>query len=353
MRTVDMHKKVLVFGAVVLAVVGTASAQVLVCEDFSYADGSLVPNGGWSTHSGTAGTLLVSGGQAVVEHGTPSEDANITFTAVAGNVYFGLDFSVDDLGAPYAGGDNEYFAHFREGFNFSARLDVVPPTGLGDYTVGIASDDSTADAIWPADLTYGITYRAIVRYDQDANIAELWIDATVATDPSILGDDQPDPGDTVVSVALRQSDSSVNETVRVDNVTVGLTFGDNLGTGACTGGTQTVRTAAVPNPGTLSPGGQPNVGTTWNPTVTAAGSITDVLILSPVADPGTVTAFGTLLCTIPGPGLIITAAPATPFAVPIPNDPTFVGAAVCTQGAGFDATWALTLTNALDLVIGG
>ncbi len=202
------------------------NAAVIAFDNFDYADGSLVGNGGWAGHSGTAGDLLVSSGQVVVEHGSPSEDANLAFTPVAGVVYYGLDFTVDDLGAPYSGTDNEYFAHFRQGTNFSARLDIVAPTGGGDFTVGIASDESTADTIWATDLMFGTTYRAVVSYDQDANIAELWIDATFETDTSILGEDRSDPGDSVSSFALRQSDSSENETVRVDGLVLGTTFDD-------------------------------------------------------------------------------------------------------------------------------
>ncbi|NNF16545.1 MAG: hypothetical protein HKN70_07335, partial [Gammaproteobacteria bacterium] len=204
-----------------------ASAAILAFDNFDYADGSLVPNGGWATHSGTAGDLLVSGGQVVVQHGTPSEDANIEFTGVAGDIYYGLDFTVNASGM-IIGTDNEYFAHFRvaDSFDFSARLDVVSATSGGDFTVGIASDDSTADAIWGTDLDFGVTYRAVVKYDQVNNIATLWIDALFASDTSIVGDDRADPGDMVNSFALRQSDSDLNETVLVDNLVIGSTFDD-------------------------------------------------------------------------------------------------------------------------------
>jgi hypothetical protein len=201
-------------------------ATVLAFDNFDYPDGSLVPNGGWTNHSGASGDLLVSSEQVVVQHGTPSEDANLAFATTAGDVYYGIDFSVDAISAPTWGTDNEYFAHFRTGFNFTARLDVVGPTGVGDFSVGIASDDSTADAIWATDLTFGTTYRAVVRYDQDGNQAQLWINAALESDTSILGDDQSDPGDTIDSFALRQSDSDNNETVRVDGLVVGMTFDD-------------------------------------------------------------------------------------------------------------------------------
>ena len=220
------HMKKTLF-ALPLLLAASSHASIIAFDNFDYGDGSLVPNGGWASHSGTAGDLLVSGGQAVVQHGTPSEDANLAFTAVGGTIYFGLDFSVDDLGAPYSGTNNEFFAHFKDnGTNFAARLDIVAPAGSGDFTVGIASDESTADAIWATDLSFDTVYRAIVGYNQSTNLAQLWIDATLSTGTSILGEDRSDPGDTVTQFALRQSDSSENETVRVDGLVIGTTFDD-------------------------------------------------------------------------------------------------------------------------------
>lgn len=213
--------------SVLVAASSTAYGQVIAFDNFDYADGSLVPNGGWANHSGNAGDLLVSGGQVVVQHGTPSEDAHMGFSGVSGNVFYGIDFSVNASGN-ITGTDHEYFAHFRQSGtnNFSARLDVVAGTSGGNYTVGIASDESTADAIWATDLRFGVTYRAVVRYDQDANIAELWIDASLSSDSSILGEDRPDPGDPVDQFSLRQSDSDLNETVTVDGLVIGNSFDD-------------------------------------------------------------------------------------------------------------------------------
>ncbi len=233
MKTMMTRKDSMVLGSVclvagaVFAAATPAQADVIAFDNFDYPDGSLVPNGGWANHAGTPGDLLVSGGQVMVQHGFPSEDAHLAFTRVSGMVFYGINFSVADLGHPYSGTDNEYFAHFRGGpFDFSARLDIVEAPDGGDFSVGIASDESTADAIWATDLSYGVVYRAVVGYDQDANIAQLWIDATLSTDPSILGEDRTDPGDTVVSFALRQSDSSMNELVRVDGLVIGRSFED-------------------------------------------------------------------------------------------------------------------------------
>ena len=213
---------------------------VLASEDFSYGDGALVGNGAWVNHSGTPGDLAVSGGAVTVNSdGSTSEDAHTIFAGSTGTVYFGIDFTVS-ASAPAAGTDTEYFAHFMADgtFNFRGRLDIVAATGGGDFSVGIASDDSTADAIWATDLSYGTTYRAVVGYDQDTNIATLWIDAASMASTSIVGDDDGGPGDAIDSFALRQSNSDYDETIIVDNLTVATTF-DEANTG-------------VPEPGSLA-----------------------------------------------------------------------------------------------------
>lgn len=231
--------KKLVCGMMMLGLLGvTANASVIAYDTFSYPDGSLVPNGGWANHSGTTGDLQVVSGQAVVQHGVPSEDVHLAFAPVAGKIWYGLDFSVDSNAGTF-GSDFEYFAHFTDGgtFNFRGRLDIVAPGGGGDFSVGLSTLGSTADATWGTDLDFDTVYRAIVSFDQDANIAQLWIDAALESDTSILGTDQPDPGASILWMALRQSDSDLNETIRVDNLVVGTSFGDVL---------------VVPEPGTLA-----------------------------------------------------------------------------------------------------
>jgi len=207
-------------------------ASPIVSDTFTYADGDLttVSGGTWSNHSGSGSFIQVAAEEAVLTHGGGSrEDANIMFgTKTSGSIYYGIDISVDDLGAPYTGTDNEYFAHFKNDVNFSflARLDVVQSTGGGDYSVGIASFDSTADAVWPTDLDFDTVYRMVVQYDIDADLARLWVDPASTSDLSILGTDGTGTGIIINQFALRQSFSSANETVRVDNLVVSRDFGD-------------------------------------------------------------------------------------------------------------------------------
>jgi hypothetical protein len=199
-------------------------------EDFSYADGSLTANPNWSDYSGTPLDMLVSGGQAVVlQDGSRSEDAGIEFTPVSGDVYYSFDFTLNDPGAGITGTDFEYFASFKDdAFILNGRLDIVAPASGGDFSLGLATSASTADATWGSDLTFGTTYRVTVRYSQDNNIAELWVDASSATDTSITSSDEGAPGTTVSQFILRQSGSSSDETILVDNLTVATTFAETL-----------------------------------------------------------------------------------------------------------------------------
>tara|TARA_B100000809_G_scaffold56721_1_gene52732 strand:+ start:27577 stop:28500 length:924 start_codon:yes stop_codon:yes gene_type:complete len=217
-----MEKKYF-FTLLMTLITAVSFGQVIIAEDFSYTDGSLVGNSTWENVSGTAGDLLVTSGQAVVQHGTPSEDVKITFAEVSGDIYVGFDFTVDDLGAPYSGGtDYEYFVHL----GFKARMDIQAGTTGGDFTVGISSGGSTAEATLATDLTFGQTYRAIIKFDQVTGTAQLWISPAVSTDTSISGSGVG--AFTIPSFDLRQSDSSENETIRVDDLMIGQTFNDVL-----------------------------------------------------------------------------------------------------------------------------
>jgi hypothetical protein len=202
-----------------------------ITENFTYVDGSLVGNSDWASHSGNAGDFQVTSGQAVVQHGAPSEDVNLPFTTVSGVLYYAFDMTIPALATPIGDGgtDFEYFASFKDsGFGFTAQTDIVAPSNGGDYTVGISSDANTADATWASDLAYDTAYRVTVKYDQNSNIAQLWVDASLESDTSILGADEADPGDTIVSFALRQSDSSENEMILIDNLVISQTFAETL-----------------------------------------------------------------------------------------------------------------------------
>ena len=217
-------------------------------DSFDYPDGSLISSSNWNNFSGTEGDLLVTEGKVLVQHGTPSEDAGVSFGAVEGVLYYAFDFSVNNPGEPISGGDYEYFAMFKDdGFSYRARIDIVAANNEGnDFTLGISSTGSTADTIWPDDLNFDVTYRVTVKYDQNQNIAQLWVNASSETDASILGDDEADPGTSITQFGFRQSDSSQNEGILIDNLSISQTFNETLSTDQILSSNQTI--GLYPNP---------------------------------------------------------------------------------------------------------
>ncbi|MEP0367728.1 MAG: hypothetical protein ABJN36_13135 [Cyclobacteriaceae bacterium] len=198
----------------------------LVEEPFNYPNGDLAGKGSWVAHlSSGLSSVQVLGGRIVVEHGSGGrEDVNIPFTEqTSGTVYASFDFSVFDLGSPVSGTDSEYFVHFNTGSTvMRARMDVVPPTGAGDYSVGISSTTSTAENVWATDLSFGTFYTAVIAYSIDDGQATLWIDPTKETSTNVKGNTSS--GYRVSAFVFRQSNSSSNERILIDNLTIGTAF---------------------------------------------------------------------------------------------------------------------------------
>jgi hypothetical protein len=199
-----------------------SQGMTLASDDFSYADGALVPNGGWANHSGNAGDLLVAGGAAVVQHGSPSEDANLAFGTQSNGVItatFDIRVNDDSIIGDGGGTDFEYFAHFftAGSFNFRARLDVIAPSAGGDYSMGISSSSSTAEATLVNDFNFGDTVTVALSFDLADGTGSLLVNGE-AISGSASG-----AGQTMDAIGLRQSDSSNNEAVTVDNLVVTTT----------------------------------------------------------------------------------------------------------------------------------
>ena len=198
-------------------------------ESFTYNDGSLVGNSSWDHSGGATGNLLIASGKAVVQHGTPDEDLFLPFTPVSGAIYFAFDFSVIAQENPISGTDNEYFAHLKnDAYGYAAKIDIVPPSAGGDFSVGIATLANTANSTWATDFDFDTYYRVTVKYDQANNTTDLWIDATAETDVSISGEIPTLDPIAVKSFGLRQSDSSTNEGILIDNLTIAQTFSETL-----------------------------------------------------------------------------------------------------------------------------
>jgi hypothetical protein len=224
-----------IMSAMVALASPSAFASLLLNETFTYANGNLVPNGGWAAHSG-AGSLPVQvvGGQAVTAHGAGSrEDVNVPlgFTlGPGGKLYSAFDVVV-------AGGSTAvYFAHFKDETtsNFSSRVFVTPPTAGGNFQFGLSGSASAVGTLWGSDSSFGATYRVVTSYDYDSGLSELWINpvnigSTSISNAGFAATDHQ-------TYALRQS--AGDSTQNVDNLCVATSFDEAL--------------HCIPEPGTLS-----------------------------------------------------------------------------------------------------
>jgi hypothetical protein len=159
--------------ALVVAAVAasSATADLIVRDTFSYADGSLTGKtpeigGTWTNHSGTAGQTQVVSGQASLVQ-TQGEDNNTAFDTGAigaGDViYSGFDLTVPtQANAPATG----YFAHFKDAGNFfGSRVFITTPTTSG-YRLASALAAIPRSALprpgqptWPSTPPTGLSLR--------------------------------------------------------------------------------------------------------------------------------------------------------------------------------------------------
>ncbi len=118
----------------------------------------------------------------------------------------------------------------------------------------------------------------------------------------------------------------------------------------------TVRLGTPPNPDALRPtmSTRPAIGRTWGPFISHGtfmpGATIDALLIT-VAPANLSTFYGTLLCDLSGPVIVLPGLPGAPFPVRFPNHCLFAGASLCCQGISATAS-AAGLTNALDVVVG-
>ncbi len=209
-----MKKLYFLFFAILIS--SLSFGQVLATDDFTYSDGALVGNGSWTSNDGTAGTLLVTSGEAVVTQDSGSEDGELKFAddLTVGIITATFDIRVTSPGA-ITGTDFEYFAHFSNDteFNYRSRLDVIAPTGSGDYTLGLSATSSTNDASLSTDFSFGAVVSVVLSFDINTGISSITVGSDTVTSTG-------SPGDTIDSFNLRQSSSSSDETIFIDNLSI-------------------------------------------------------------------------------------------------------------------------------------
>lgn len=217
-------------GALLLA--APAFAVNLLSETFSYANGNLVPNGGWATHSGTGTDIQVVSGAANGNMSNAPDD-NRTFTSqpITAKTYVCFKCTI---GAPSGTPSTNYFLHLKDATttNFIAKV-FVAPQGTS-FAFGVSVISSTVPVVWPTALNYGQEYYVVLEYDPTAGFAGnalLWVNPVTESDTHITATSTSGSNQTVSAVALRQSNSitpagSTLWTYTVDDLGVGTTFAD-------------------------------------------------------------------------------------------------------------------------------
>ena len=226
--------------AALLSMAAASQASVLVNETFSYADGTTLTGetptvgGPWTTISGTADQVTVTGGKTTLVQTTQSEDLAVAFAggtvAAAGSVFYaGYDLTVPTATTI----SNVYFSGFNSTPTiFAGRTWVAAPTTPGaGFRLGLSNDSSITDAdgeVFTGDLAFGTTYRVVVKYDFDAKQATLYVNPADATATGLVATD-PGFSDPVGSFFLREASSSGNTTQVLDNLIVATTLTEAIG----------------------------------------------------------------------------------------------------------------------------
>tara|TARA_B110000090_G_scaffold46076_1_gene52174 strand:+ start:851 stop:1858 length:1008 start_codon:yes stop_codon:yes gene_type:complete len=225
----NMKKNYIFTLLITFCLTGASFGQVILAEDFSYSDGTLLSDtDNWSQFSGTVGQILVNSG-AIQLMDSQSEDVEYNFPggAVTGDIYYAFDITVTKP-ADVSGTDFEYFAFLKplSGFAYKARLDVAEFSETG-FKLGISSGSSTAELLWDTELSYSGTYRVSVRYSTTVGEAELWVDAADESNTSITTTTLSTVDD-IGAFAFRQASATPDFIHTIDNLVVGNTFNSTL-----------------------------------------------------------------------------------------------------------------------------
>ena len=214
--------------AVGLALASTASAQVLVTDDFSYT-GALTANG-WTAHSGAGNKAIQSNGAvATLDFSSGSgEDVNLAFAPLAANddVYASFVLNVPSGNPVNPDNNGSYFAHFKDAsFGFRGRFGLLSPAASGDFQVAINASSSSlgGGGVWPSDLLFDTNYTIVISYDAATGESKLWVDPVDASSASVAHTGSA--GTLIESIALRQAADHTGF-ITVDDVVVGNTFLD-------------------------------------------------------------------------------------------------------------------------------
>lgn len=229
-------------GLLALAAISASPAFAIsiFADGFAYADGNLVPNGGWANYSGAATDIQVVSGRATGGGAAnPQNDDHRLFAAqpVGGKTYACFIVNIPTFaGVPKP----IYFAELKDGGAAAlvSRVYVVNFPG-GGWTFGISHSSTSATVgltRWTAALNNNQDYTVVINYDPVAKTSTLWVNPTNEASPSVTDTNAAVAALAVSGFGLRQTVSgstlpaefagSADWSWIVDALGVGTTFDD-------------------------------------------------------------------------------------------------------------------------------
>ncbi|MGA9777015.1 MAG: immunoglobulin domain-containing protein [Verrucomicrobiia bacterium] len=217
----------------------TAKAAILVSDSFDYTDGPLVTVSAnlWAHHSGSVtGEVTVTSGRVLLSEAN-TEDVHVLLAGQpypasgATNVFY-ASFKVRFTTLPDRGG--AYFAHFKDSGNgFRARIwALTGGAAPGKFRLGISSTSGSVISVTnPMDLSLNTDYIVVARLINSNSVSTLWINPASETDAGVSTSEEISTF-TVMSYAFRES--SGEGALNTDNLKVGTTFADVIGSGPVT-----------------------------------------------------------------------------------------------------------------------
>ena len=240
-----MRKTAITLLALAVAVIAapSANATVLVSEGFSYANGNLVPNGGWANYSGATTDIQVAAGRATGGAiGNPANDDHKTFAAQLNTSTTYACFEVTIPTPPVAGAPKPiYFAELKDAgsANLVSRVYVLPISGGWTFGISHSSTSTTVGVTpWFSALSYDTPYQVVINYNPVAKTSKLWVNPSSELSPNVTDTNAAVTALAVSAFGLRQSNAAstfppapgyagtVDWNFSVDNLGVGTTFND-------------------------------------------------------------------------------------------------------------------------------
>jgi len=210
-----------------------ATNGILLADDFSYADGSIVTNSlgntpyPWQPNTGLTGQVQVVSGKLLLTN-NGSEDiyrffTNAPYATNSGQVLY-TRFVVNLSTLPTASGIGEYFSHvYAFSGQYRARLFAnTNGAAPGKYRINITSA-GFAGGGFPQDLSLNEPHVVIARYNTATAEATLWVDPASESSTSVNALDVSTPT-TVYGISFRQQ-SGIGS-MSIDDLLVGSSFGE-------------------------------------------------------------------------------------------------------------------------------